>query len=164
MTRLTYFFAAIVLIGAFIQPAIGHADSHGAFFKPGDIFIHNETRYGNIHNADFSVIMPIFAGDTLLCFAGCIVHEGECGATEPLRSQCAEETGACAALEGAGEVGLGGVCDSDDDCVEGDEQEDPSNCECHAAGGPRAAGPLALLAAIGGLAMRRRSRTPRARL
>lgn len=51
--------------------------------KPGDIFIHNETRYGNIHNADFSVIMPIFAGDTLLCFAGCIVHEGECGATEP---------------------------------------------------------------------------------
>ncbi|MDP7097255.1 MAG: SUMF1/EgtB/PvdO family nonheme iron enzyme, partial [Rhodospirillales bacterium] len=38
MTRLTYFFAAIVLIGAFIQPAIGHADSHGAFFKPGDIF------------------------------------------------------------------------------------------------------------------------------
>lgn len=51
--------------------------------KPGDIFIHNETRYGNIHNADFSVIMPIFAGDQLICFAGCVVHEGECGATEP---------------------------------------------------------------------------------
>ncbi|MDP7111688.1 MAG: MopE-related protein, partial [Myxococcota bacterium] len=67
------------------------------------------------------------------------------------------------------EDGIDGDCDGiadgyDDDCVEGDEQEDPSNCECHAAGGPRAAGPLALLAAIGGLAMRRRSRTPRARL
>lgn len=51
--------------------------------KPGDIFIHNDTRYGNIHNADFSVIVPIFAGDTLVCFAGTIVHEGECGACEP---------------------------------------------------------------------------------
>jgi formylglycine-generating enzyme required for sulfatase activity len=48
MTRLTYFFAAIVLIGAFIQPAIGHADSHGALtggktlsgktLRNGDIF------------------------------------------------------------------------------------------------------------------------------
>ncbi|MEM8785356.1 MAG: hydantoinase B/oxoprolinase family protein [Pseudomonadota bacterium] len=57
------------------EPSVG--------LKPGDIFVHNDTRYGNVHNADFSVILPIFDGDKLVCFAGCIVHEGENGSCEP---------------------------------------------------------------------------------
>ncbi len=47
----------------------------------------------------------------------CTVAGNECGRTEPLRAACDEATGACAAIEGRGEVPLGSLCDSDDDCV-----------------------------------------------
>lgn len=51
--------------------------------KPGDIFIHNDSRYGNIHNTDQSLILPVFHEGELVCFAGAVVHEGENGAIEP---------------------------------------------------------------------------------
>lgn len=51
--------------------------------KDGDIFMHNDARYGNIHNTDQSLVIPVFHEDELVCFAGAIVHEGENGATEP---------------------------------------------------------------------------------
>ncbi len=51
--------------------------------RPGDIFMHNDARYGNIHNTDQSLIIPVFHEGELICFTGAIVHEGENGACEP---------------------------------------------------------------------------------
>ncbi|MFP6680960.1 MAG: hydantoinase B/oxoprolinase family protein [Gammaproteobacteria bacterium] len=51
--------------------------------KDGDIFMHNDARYGNIHNTDQSLVIPVFHEGEFICFTGAIVHEGENGATEP---------------------------------------------------------------------------------
>ncbi|MBI5616276.1 MAG: hydantoinase B/oxoprolinase family protein [Gammaproteobacteria bacterium] len=51
--------------------------------KDGDIFMHNDARYGNIHNTDQSLLLPVFHNGELICFTGAIVHEGENGAIEP---------------------------------------------------------------------------------
>ncbi|MEH7483666.1 hydantoinase B/oxoprolinase family protein [Neobacillus drentensis] len=51
--------------------------------NPGDVFMHNDSRYGGIHNADHSMILPIFHNGELIAWAGAIVHEGENGAVEP---------------------------------------------------------------------------------
>lgn len=51
--------------------------------KEGDVFMHNDARYGNIHNTDQSLVIPVFHEGELICFTGAIVHEGENGATEP---------------------------------------------------------------------------------
>ena len=53
------------------EPTVGVRD--------GDIFMHNDARYGSIHNTDQSMIMPVFDEGKLVCFAGAIVHEGENG-------------------------------------------------------------------------------------
>ncbi|MBL4782525.1 MAG: hydantoinase B/oxoprolinase family protein [Porticoccaceae bacterium] len=49
----------------------------------GDIFMHNDARYGNIHNTDQSLSLPVFHKGEIVCFVGSIVHEGENGACEP---------------------------------------------------------------------------------
>ena len=51
--------------------------------KPGDVFMHNDSRYGNIHNTDQSMYVPIFHKGELVGWSGAIVHEGENGAVEP---------------------------------------------------------------------------------
>lgn len=51
--------------------------------KEGDGFIHNDARYGNIHNTDQSMILPIYYKGRLIAWAGSTVHEGENGAIEP---------------------------------------------------------------------------------
>jgi acetone carboxylase alpha subunit len=51
--------------------------------RDGDGFIHNDARYGNIHNTDQSLIMPFFHQGELLCWLSTTIHEGENGATEP---------------------------------------------------------------------------------
>lgn len=51
--------------------------------KEGDGFIHNDARYGNIHNTDQSMILPIYWQGQLVAWAGATVHEGENGAIEP---------------------------------------------------------------------------------
>lgn len=51
--------------------------------REGDVFMHNDARYGNIHNTDQSIVIPVFHDGKLICFTGAIVHEGENGATEP---------------------------------------------------------------------------------
>jgi N-methylhydantoinase B/oxoprolinase/acetone carboxylase alpha subunit len=57
------------------EPTVGIHD--------GDIFMHNDARYGNIHNTDQSLFLPVFHEGKLVCFTGAIVHEGENGSTEP---------------------------------------------------------------------------------
>ncbi|SEN66979.1 N-methylhydantoinase B/oxoprolinase/acetone carboxylase, alpha subunit [Gemmobacter aquatilis] len=51
--------------------------------KEGDGFIHNDSRYGNVHNTDQSMIIPIFHKGKLVCWVASTVHEGENGAIEP---------------------------------------------------------------------------------
>ncbi len=51
--------------------------------NPGDVFYHNDARYGGVHNADQSLFIPIFVDGRLIAWAGAIIHEGENGAKEP---------------------------------------------------------------------------------
>ena len=51
--------------------------------KEGDGFIHNDSRYGNVHNTDQSMILPVFHEGKLICWVASTVHEGENGAIEP---------------------------------------------------------------------------------
>src|SRR5450759_210846 len=49
----------------------------------GDGFIHNDARYGNIHNTDQSMITPIIRDDQIIGWVAATIHEGENGACEP---------------------------------------------------------------------------------
>lgn len=51
--------------------------------RDGDLFTHNDSRFGNIHQPDQSMFTPIFHDGELICWVGTIVHEGENGAREP---------------------------------------------------------------------------------
>lgn len=51
--------------------------------REGDGFIHNDSRYGGIHNTDQSMIMPVYWQGELICWISSTVHEGENGACEP---------------------------------------------------------------------------------
>lgn len=51
--------------------------------KEGDGFIHNDARYGGVHNTDQSMMMPLFYKGELICWLSSTVHEGENGACEP---------------------------------------------------------------------------------
>ena len=51
--------------------------------KDGDGFIHNDARYGGIHNTDQSMMLPLFYKGELICWVSSTVHEGENGACEP---------------------------------------------------------------------------------
>ena len=57
------------------EPTVGVRD--------GDAFIHNDSRYGNVHNTDQSLIMPLFHRGELVCWLATIIHEGENGSIEP---------------------------------------------------------------------------------
>ncbi|MDO9128217.1 MAG: hydantoinase B/oxoprolinase family protein [Parvibaculum sp.] len=49
----------------------------------GDVFIVNDARYGQAHNTDQSMMMPVFHDGKIVAWAGATVHEGENGAIEP---------------------------------------------------------------------------------
>lgn len=51
--------------------------------RDGDAFIHNDSRYGNIHNTDQSMMMPVIYKGELICWVSSTIHEGENGACEP---------------------------------------------------------------------------------
>ncbi|NKF21852.1 acetone carboxylase subunit alpha [Solimonas sp. C16B3] len=51
--------------------------------RDGDGFIHNDARYGGIHNTDQSMILPLFWKGRLICWLSATVHEGENGSCEP---------------------------------------------------------------------------------
>jgi acetone carboxylase, alpha subunit len=57
------------------EPTVGVRD--------GDGFIQNDARYGNVHNTDQSMIMPVFWEGKIVCWVAATVHEGENGAVEP---------------------------------------------------------------------------------
>jgi len=49
----------------------------------GDGFIHNDARFGNVHNTDQSMIMPIMRDGEVIAWVAATIHEGENGACEP---------------------------------------------------------------------------------
>ena len=51
--------------------------------KDGDGFIHNDARYGGVHNTDQSMMMPLYYKGELICWLSSTIHEGENGACEP---------------------------------------------------------------------------------
>jgi N-methylhydantoinase B/oxoprolinase/acetone carboxylase alpha subunit len=51
--------------------------------RDGDGFIHNDARYGGIHNTDQSMMMPLFYNGEIVCWLSSTIHEGENGACEP---------------------------------------------------------------------------------
>ncbi len=51
--------------------------------RDGDGFIHNDSRYGGVHNTDQSMMMPLFHEGELVCWVSSTIHEGENGAIEP---------------------------------------------------------------------------------
>ena len=57
------------------EPTVGVRD--------GDAFIHNDSRYGNVHNTDQSMILPFFYEGELVCWLAAVIHEGENGSIEP---------------------------------------------------------------------------------
>jgi len=57
------------------EPTVGVRD--------GDAFIHNDSRYGGIHNTDQSCIMPLFWKGKLIAWLSATIHEGENGSCEP---------------------------------------------------------------------------------
>lgn len=59
------------------------ADEPTVGVREGDGFIHNDARYGGIHNTDQSMMMPVFWKGKLVCWLSATIHEGENGATEP---------------------------------------------------------------------------------
>ncbi|MEN8821110.1 MAG: hydantoinase B/oxoprolinase family protein, partial [Abyssibacter sp.] len=44
--------------------------------REGDAFIHNDARYGGIHNTDQSMMMPVFWKGKLVCWISATIHEG----------------------------------------------------------------------------------------
>ena len=51
--------------------------------KEGDGFIHNDARYGGVHNTDQSMMMPLYWKGELICWLSSTIHEGENGSCEP---------------------------------------------------------------------------------
>jgi N-methylhydantoinase B len=54
-----------------------------AFFEPGDVVVHNDPYRGNCHLPEHMMMKPIFRGDELVAFAGCIGHVAEIGGKAP---------------------------------------------------------------------------------
>ena len=51
--------------------------------REGDGFIHNDARYGGIHNTDQSMMMPLYYKGELQFWLSSTIHEGENGSCEP---------------------------------------------------------------------------------
>ncbi|AZI36619.1 hydantoinase B [Caenibius tardaugens NBRC 16725] len=51
--------------------------------REGDAFLVNDARYGQAHNTDQSLMMPVFWEGQHVAWVGATVHEGENGAIEP---------------------------------------------------------------------------------
>lgn len=65
----------------FINKYWAHEPTVGV--REGDAFLVNDARYGQAHNTDQSLMMPVFWEGNLVAWAGATVHEGENGAIEP---------------------------------------------------------------------------------
>ena len=54
-----------------------------SFFCPGDVVIHNDPYRGNCHIPEHMLMKPVFNGEELIAFTGCIGHLAEVGGKAP---------------------------------------------------------------------------------
>jgi acetone carboxylase, alpha subunit len=78
----------VVVFAVVASPVVKHivanwVDEPTVGVRPGDIYYHNDAHYGGVHNADQTLLLPVFHEGRLLCWAGATIHEGENGANEP---------------------------------------------------------------------------------
>ncbi len=105
--------AAGNLVGAATSPDQTEEVIEARFIAPGEYMLRvDQFSSDALTDTEYGVNVEMVDNDD-----GCTADGNECGATDPLRASCDAETGACQALDGAGEVPLGGRCDSDDDCT-----------------------------------------------
>lgn len=73
-----------VLLGAF-APIMAELRRRGLLDSagPGDAFITNDPYGGGQHLDDLALIVPVFAGDVLIGYAGAMAHHIDVGAAEP---------------------------------------------------------------------------------
>ena len=87
------------------------------FVAPGSYFLRvDQFDSDRLVDTEYDLVARINDNDDR-----CTVDAGQCGRTDPLRAFCDEETGACSAIEGEGQVELGQPCDSNDDCSDNAE-------------------------------------------
>ncbi len=63
-------------IGAYLR---GIRSVWGDDIAPGDVFLHNDPRYGASHMADVCIAIPVFDGDRLLAWAADTAHLADLG-------------------------------------------------------------------------------------
>ncbi|WP_405242864.1 hydantoinase B/oxoprolinase family protein [Lentisalinibacter salinarum] len=56
---------------------------HRGSYAPGDVILHNHPYHGASHAPDYGVLVPIFAGEQHIGFAGCTGHMVDIGAATP---------------------------------------------------------------------------------
>lgn len=56
---------------------------HRGDYAPGDVILHNHPYRGASHSPDYGVLVPIFAGERHIGFAGCTGHMVDIGAATP---------------------------------------------------------------------------------
>lgn len=108
--------AALRVVGGAVSGDMSTEDAVVPFIGGGDYFIRvDQFASDGLDDTTYTLTARLEAVE-----GGC-VDDAACIASEPPRAVCDVATGACGFIEGAGSVALGGLCDSDDDCVEGTE-------------------------------------------
>src|SRR5262249_28926951 len=49
----------------------------------GDVYLINDSYLGGTHTLDFNVFSPVFAGDEIVAFTGCVAHQMDIGGMNP---------------------------------------------------------------------------------
>jgi acetone carboxylase, alpha subunit len=70
-------------MSAFIKWMLRNDYERDVGIAPGDIFANNDAYIGNVQPPDMQDVVPIYHGDELVGWAGCVTHELECGGITP---------------------------------------------------------------------------------
>ncbi len=100
-------------VGAGTSPDGNPEQALGTFLAAGVYYVRVNKFPSDNGDPEVSYALNINVGDS-----DCNAQEGACNNTTPLRFECNEETGSCDDLQGDGQVPVGELCDTSDDCAE----------------------------------------------
>lgn len=101
------------LVGASTSPDQTTEAIEARYIAPGDYLARvDQFASDALEDTEYSFSVSLVDNED-----ACTPEGNECGGTDPIRASCNADSGACEALNGDGAVELGGLCDSDDDCV-----------------------------------------------